>query len=396
MRKIIIAVFSIMTCLPAAGRGIPPVSSDPFRLVLDSLYIYKYDPAGQDWNLSTINYYFSSSSAADSIIFCDANRYPLSKVIYTKNSGGLIIEAHSYLFVSGLWANSEHQVFIYDDDSMLVQRTVTRWTSGQWLNLNRFSYYYNDKDLLRSYYREIWKNNNWLHYSVDTLIYDESDRLTERTATLASNGNFILRTLTSYDPFGRRASRLRQDYLSENWTNVLLDRYSYDECGNEIETITQRWNGTEWGNDTKSVPSFHTEIIETSGRKKIPVCHNGQTLYVPVSAFRAHLRHGDCAGECTTEKNPGRERPECSPMKDNPPFMIFPNPAREKVTVRFEDNDNMEVRQVQLTDFYGKPLRTFKFSGPGDLTIDRGGLLSGKYYIRLIGKDIFSTMVIFE
>jgi hypothetical protein len=177
---------------------------------------------------------------------------------------------------------------------------------------------------------------------------------------------------------------------------VLLEKYNYDDCGNEVGSVTQKWNIEGWTDDTKTVTFFHVELIETAGKQKIPVCHNGMTLYVPVSAFRAHIRHGDCPGECTTEKNTRHTIKDCSKVNTDPPFIIFPNPASDKITIRFRDQQNPDVQQVELTDFHGKLIKSYRLNGNGDLIIYREGLMSGKYYIRIIGREIFSTMVIFK
>ena len=90
--------------------------------------------------------------------------------------------------------------------------------------------------------------------------------------------------------------------------------------------------------------------------------------------------------------NKNREREEYK----KPPFTIYPNPARERITIKFEKDECKDLRRVELTDFYGKLVKSFNIKDNSDLTIYRGNLHSGKYYIRLIGKEVYSAVVIFE
>jgi hypothetical protein len=78
------------------------------------------------------------------------------------------------------------------------------------------------------------------------------------------------------------------------------------------------------------------------------------------------------------------------------PFYVYPNPAREMITIKFDKDLSNEIKRIDLIDFYGKTVRSFNVRNNSDFTIYRGDLMSGKYYVRMLGKEFFSQVVIFE
>ena len=131
--------------------------------------------------------------------------------------------------------------------------------------------------------------------------------------------------------------------------------------------------------------------------KKVAICHNGHTIYVSINAVKAHLAHGDCIGECTVEEKPDyRHGYDDQDNHEKPPFTCYPNPGRDKITIKFDKDECKDLKRVELMDFYGTLLKTFNVKGNGDLTIYRNGLHSGKYYLRVGGEKIYSAVVIFE
>ena len=44
------------------------------------------------------------------------------------------------------------------------------------------------------------------------------------------------------------------------------------------------------------------------GQRKVAICHNGKTIYVAEPALKAHLAHGDYAGECGAVQPQTRQR----------------------------------------------------------------------------------------
>jgi hypothetical protein len=239
-----------------------------------------------------------------------------------------------------------------------------------------------------------WSSSDWVYHLTDYWFYNETGQLIKRLALLPDNLPYY-QILYKYNENGLRTEMYAQLASGSSWNDSWRQDYQYNECGTQTIEIDYYGSGTEWLPEAKTVTSTSFNLEAFPG-KKIPVCHNGHTIYISKNALKAHLKHGDCIGECTDEEN--SDKHECT-EKDKPakpPFTIYPNPAREKITIKFDNDDCIESKRVELTDFYGKILRSFNVKDNNDITIYKNSLHSGKYYIRLIGKEVYSTVVIFE
>jgi hypothetical protein len=173
--------------------------------------------------------------------------------------------------------------------------------------------------------------------------------------------------------------------------------YEYNQCGRTSAIVYQVFKNGDWINSTRQEYFYSLHIENILPGQRVPVCHNGQTIYVSVNAVDAHLAHGDCLGNCLNERdNPSKKNQNSEVQNLKPPFIVYPNPAREMITVKFDQDLNNEMKRIELTDFYGRLVKTFIVRENSDFTIYRGNLMSGKYYVRLIGKEVFSQVVIFE
>jgi len=191
--------------------------------------------------------------------------------------------------------------------------------------------------------------------------------------------------------------RFVQNYnrVTNSWINSYRDTYEYDHCGIRKQYIRERFLGGNWINEQKTVYTYKIAIPGNEKNFKVPVCHNGHTIFVSINALEAHIAHGDCIGSCQAEKESDR-KPDNTLLYAKPPFTVFPNPARERLTIRFNRDLDPDIKRIELADNYGKVIRSFNVNGISDLTLERGNLISGNYYIRLIGAGIFSVPVIFE
>jgi hypothetical protein len=212
------------------------------------------------------------------------------------------------------------------------------------------------------------------------------------------NQNDSYQVFYYYNESGKRTGMLVQgwDKKSVTWVDVYRDTYTYNACDLQIMKLRERFINGQWVNESKDELIYKSFSVIDQSSKKIPICHNGHTIYVSKNAVPAHLAHGDCIGECTVEKKPGRGGFDEKEKHEKPPFTIFPNPSKDKITIRFDKDECEGMKRVELTDFYGKLLKSFDIKDNGDLTIYRGGIKSGKYYIRVVGKEVYSAVVIFE
>ena len=386
-RRISFVIISLNILLFTAGEA----AAQLYRLIPDSIYTYTYNPENLSMDFSSVNYNYYTNGVLDSTVTADKNKLPVARTIYTYDSGNMT-EALSLVVSAGNWINSQNQVFYYDGDNVLTERTVTKWSGGQWQNLNRYTYLYDESNRLKVYNREFWRINTWTDFTADSLFYDESGFLTERSARLKSTGQYVTRTLYYYDNSGLKSYQVRQDFLNNEWTNISRTRYYYNSCGTQMMSETEKWLDGSWQPDAMSNVFFSIEL--SPGVRKVPVCHKGQTLDVPVKNLNVHLSHGDCIGECIAPDPVTIKQtvPEYNKSKSLP-FIVYPNPTEETVSISMIDSE-CPVTRVELLDFNGRSIRSFNVVDQGMMTIDMKSLKSGKYIIRLTSDTVFSTIVV--
>jgi len=119
-------------------------------------------------------------------------------------------------------------------------------------------------------------------------------------------------------------------------------------------------------------------------------------MYVIKKVLRRHLAHGDCLGTCpeTTGSQPALKEAAIEKGSEVP-FTIYPNPASERITILRNGYDR-GIWKVDILDFTGNSLRSETVSDSGEVTIERGGLVSGQYIVRIQGEQIYSLVVVFK
>jgi len=366
-----------------------------FKTVRDSVHIFTFNQQNNSWDFAGADYYFYTDRLVSGVLNKNGNRIPVTKVDYSYNNG-LTTEANLFLFLDGNWVNDQHHTYYYDDYNILTDRVTEKWYTDHWQNLNWFNYSYNDNNQLLLYNRKVWSNNNWLEYSLDRLVYDTGNRLIERVVTRAPSDEYFIRTLYQYDEFGRRLYQIRQNFISGEWVNITRVTFIYDQCWNQKETITENWINSVWQNASRTVNFFHYETGDLTGIKKVPVCFKGVTHYIKKTLIDSFVRRGACLGECKPAKSGQSVKEEQSRSQSVAiPFIVFPNPAHEKVTVA-PKGDDFVISRVELVDWNGNILRIVERPDSGEITILREGLISGQYVLRVHGDRVFSLVVVFN
>ena len=364
-------------------------AQDLFWLVQDSAYSYVYDDQSAVWNFSGAVYYYGEPGFLDSTITTGNDGNPVSKSVYQYQSGA-ITGVMTMQFTGSDWINSQQQVFLYDNDK-LVERIVTRWVAENWQNLNRFTYSYDQDNFLKVYDREIWSNGMWTEYSADSLFYDESGKIILRSARLKSIDKYITRTIYSYNSSGRKSAQVRQDWINGQWVNINRSLYYYNSCGTQTISETEKWSDGSWQPNSRSEIFYHYEISPDVTR--VPVCNRGNTRYVSVNALDGFLSRGACLGECLEEKADtkiasARDEIESRPM----PFIVYPNPARNMVTVKMA-SEECPATEIVLLDFSGRVLQNINPGSRTEIPIDLTILKHGNYILKVTSDTVYSTLI---
>jgi len=379
-------IFSLSLLLLTAGG----IEAQAYRLITDSVHIFSFNRELNTMDFNGVNYNYYSSGIVDSTYTADRSRAITSKALYSY-SDGLLTEAISFVVLSGTMEPNQKRVFTHDGMDLVTTSLVTRWQTDHWQNLNRFTYTYDESNRLSVYSREYWRDNAWTDFSADSLFYDASGKLIEQSARSKSTGQYITRNLYQYNLAGKKSFQTRQDFVNNVWTNVTRVRYYYNKCGTQFSTGTDRWINGSWQMEAGTEPFYSIEILP--GARKVPVCHNGKTIFVLVSQLAAHLAHGDCIGSCVDPGPIIDGESEILPLKSKSlPFVVYPNPARESVSIKIVNPDCPATR-IELLDYYGRVIEVVNSDGQELTTIDLTALKSGNYILRVTSDTVYSTVI---
>ena len=360
-----------------------------FRLIPDSVHIYTFNRETNNMAISGINYNYYSDGLPDSIISTNGERIPVAKTTYLYIDR-FLTEINSFVAGENGWVPTQHQELIYDYMNNQARMVVTRWRIDHWENLNTFTSTYDIFNRLIVHNREFW-TGSWTDYAADSLFYNEDGLLIERSGRLKSTGQFITRMLYKYNFSAKKISQTRQDYLNNEWVNVNRTHFLYNSCGTQIVSLTEKWIDGSWQSDSRTKAFYHYEL--TSGARKVPVCHNGQTIYVMVKDLESHLAHGDCIGECAPAvPGPDPKAGKVENINKVLPFIVYPNPVSERVTIRVLDPD-CPISRIELMDYSGRLLQVVNPVDQNEITLNLTSLKSGNYILRLTSDMMYSTVI---
>jgi len=356
---------------------------------VDSAYVYKWHVADSAWILSQVQLYHYTEGRLSELLTKDFTMgYNVTLTAYAYDEAVRLESATNYIYGDD-WIPSTRELHEYNALGKTGSVRVQKWSGTDWVEDRlQQNYEYDAENKLIGYESIYWRRNAWTLPTVSVLLYNERGELESRIAT-RPDGNIDYRIIYEYDTSGRQTQFYTQYPAGSGWSNWNLRSFQYNTCGGKLSQIQYAGQGPYWVPSTKTefFTSFNTDIFP--GRK-VPVCHNGHTIWVAAEAVPAHLKHGDCIGECSEEKD------KSGVISERPPFSVYPNPARESVTVRFDDECICEGGRVDLTDRAGNLVKSYRIRDNSLLVIERGNLKAGQYYVRLGGKTVYSLPVIFE
>jgi hypothetical protein len=355
---------------------------------------YTWDNSTNDWLKSAIMQYdYSSTGDLSRILKTQAGTNdPLLKIDYYYTSSSALLAYEIYEWTAEEWIGSTNYSYDYLDNKQ-VKQLIQTWFDGGWINTSLDSVFaYDANDLLVQSTNFRWKNNKWLEDHIIYYEYDENMKLIRKYSVSMSEVN-LSQVFYSYTPDGQYDEMYAQFYRNGQWENSWRREYHYDNCGNLLSIIRQSWISGEWINSSKSV---YTKKLIPDGihNGKVTICHKGHTITVSINALEAHLKHGDCIGECVNEIHPDFSvvSPKCDKADENP-FEIYPNPARYNFIVKAYD-PLYTIKRVDLIDMHGNIVRSVSGNNSPEVQIERNNLKNGKYFVKITGDEIVTLVVI--
>ena len=405
MSRYIITVMIALFPIVLFGQGkskveIPDRGCESYPGLVDSLYAYDWDKELQSWKAVSIRIYESSQGRYDRLLFINPDtRVPIRAWDYYYDSYGNRNLEISSAYRNNSWIINLRKTFDFDQNNVRLSETRHYFKQEKWdfVSLTYFEY---------------------LNGFLSAANYQEPDLQGQLFTVSRSEYSYVngrLSEVTGYDGSEQSITGIER-YFYDSETNRLTERvfWSYESTGNSHdvsmlkpqrrqlyfyddllmlrEQLFQEYKDGEW-------VSYHRYeyFYKLDTSKKVTICHNNQTICISVNALKAHLAHGDKLGPCPTnvaETNKDRKREERADK--TPPFIIFPNPVNDYFTVRVLNQTDSEIYKIEIIDPYGKLVKSYNTHNQYEVTITRENLRSGRYTIRLTGKEVHSTGLIFK
>ncbi len=396
--SIIIAVLLFQTQSLGAQKA---AYDENWALINDYALVSKWDRNSNDW-VSSLKQVYIHDEQLNLVQIVSLNAVTLdtlSRVIYLYDENGSMTAEYFQDWVAGAWVDKLRYLMENDEYNRRMSLTIYVRSNGEWVYSSRqINYRYDEMNLLVSYDNELWYETGWRLSFVDNFTYDDQGLLVFRLRTDMTGEN-AFRIYYYYNEANQRTQMFVQSYQRTTglWVNSYRDTYFYNSCGSRTSNLRERYTSGEWVNEQKADLFYKVDFYNGDKRIKVPVCHKGNTIYISVNALNAHLAHGDCIGKCKDEKNDNRGMETGKNITpETPPFSVYPNPAIDKITVRMTANDGQEINRLELADQNGRVVRVLNVRADEEVTIYRGALPVGNYYLKLIGDVVYSTMIVFK
>jgi hypothetical protein len=139
--------------------------------------------------------------------------------------------------------------------------------------------------------------------------------------------------------------------------------------------------------DGSNVSSSEYVMIYVS--RKVDICHKGRTMQVERRSVASHLRHGDSANACGSERTtsePLANTQDESIGTDDNQYVIFPNPvtpSTQEITVSLGTNES-KIRKIELVEVStNRIVKTLLIEKESSIIIPCVNLPRGLYVLRL-------------
>lgn len=363
--------------------------------IVDYTISYSWDKLNGDWINPRKNVYvYNDLGQLEKSVSLDyVTLDSLARTIYEYNESGKLVEYLFQNYSAGTWINLRKYIIQPDEFGRTKTQIVIDWKDEELVYNRKQDYFYNESGKVSFITYSAWNGTDWYEIATEYYYYDE-DGTFVRTENIGINGTLINRVLYETNSYNQRTKMVVQTWVAGDWANVYQDIYDYDACGLKSISIRQTSQNGDWINQSKT--EFYWEFNLTGNRRTIyPVCHKGNTIYVPEHEINNHIAHGDCPGKCIDEQAPRPPHSRRSAEVYNPVQAVYPNPASDKITVKMKD-PSCNVTRVEIADLQGVVIKVFNTDALGELTVPRGNLANGAYFVRVYSDQIYSVIVVFN
>jgi predicted lipoprotein with Yx(FWY)xxD motif len=335
------------------------------------------------------------------------NDWELSSQKFITYTNGVITEEISQVYTNGTWVNEQRHTAKYDDNMNETELLFENWNGTDWVNKSRFTSEYNSSGIITLELSESWNGTSWDNVYKNDYTYDEANKTSEVIYSQWS-GEWI--PINKYgDKYGdhnEQIGSIYQEWDGTQWINVDKEIYTYnDDITHMTQVVTMTWNdGTSvWDNSDKSLYTYENDEMvemiyqEWDGAKYVNSLRNSIeetdlefiTLYqvwdgsdwVNYMRMIYHYR--------TTTGVEDSERPVSFNLEQN-----FPNPFNPSTTISYSVSETQHVN-LKIFNVLGQVVATLVNeeipTGTYKVQFNAAGLSSGIYYYRIETAGISET-----
>jgi len=358
----------------------------------DSVVKYSYDRNTGLFNPVQVTHYSYDSRYNLTVILVISlpDRVNVLRQVFEYDNNDNQKKYSNYNWVDGAWEKTLFVERSHNPDNEITTEVYNRKEAdGTFMSYMRHFYNYSGNRVV-TYLRQMKDATGaWYDFSYHNWVYDDMGRLSVLYGQYINGPVFWERT-TIYNDYENRASQrylrqLKYDPAQKKnvLTNIVFEEYTYNIFGNVAEIRYHSWINSQWEFTEKAI--LYYSLIPN---KKVNICHNGQQICVSTNAVQAHLEHGDKLGDCTESetKKSGNNPDKNVNQTDDVKFNIFPNPAKNQITIRFEDTETQYTHGVILSS-NGVIVAQFTKLNGTQLEYDVSKLMIGYYYIKMYRED---------
>ena len=364
----------------------------------EMIHEYSWDLSVGKWMLkNVVKYEYAQSDGETQIVTTSdyVTGVPLNRVIYRYNSDKILQEALYQDWKSDVWADNQRDTWIQNNHGLNTETIIQYFLEGTWTNISRYTDYQYEGSRLKRYTFQSFNGTEWVDAFYDSWFYDENGQLVLRTQIRLSDTP-VNKFVYEIGEHNLRERMTIYNWSGTDWRGFTRRIYEYNQCGKTYAIDYQDFRNGEWINAMRHEYVYSYYPLEKDRRAKVPVCHRGHTIYVSINAVPAHLAHGDCLGKCLVEERGPNAASPFEMVMRQPPITVYPNPARERFTVRFDEDCHCGQARIELCDFSGTLIKSFPVNDNSPIVVERSNLKSGHYFVRFIGDEVYSISVIFK
>jgi hypothetical protein len=334
----------------------------------------EYDVFNEKGHAIEVNY---RSWNSDSAKFLDGGRALISYINDTLIKSYITLKLNSF---TQDWDTTGKYRYYYNDDIMYTGYIFTEYFQGigWFFNTDSLQYIYTGGDMtqLNEYYWNFLVG--WYKSFEEDLSYMDGKLTLETDQTLNNNGVLVnfAKYINEYFNNGGLKHSTRQSWDEGSSTWITTNENFYNEKGAIQNSYQKNWENGAYTDGSQSSYTYDNQgnNIELLSQN----FENG--TWVNSSDFKTYYN----CNVVTSVRDLGSE------------FSIFPNPARNIVSISLASGDN-HTTEVLITDLTGKTVlaRQLNLAG-GTALLDVSGFTRGIYLVivRTEGHDYHSKLII--